>query len=280
MKNCIVILSRSDIGTLKQLKNSLDSLYSKYVNKFPCDVVIFIEEDFPKAFIEQAQKFYKNIVFKQIAFKTPDFLTAENLRFKDPTNLPLSYRNMCRFYTVEFYKHLSEYGFYLRLDVDSNILSEINFDVFEYLKTNNKRYGYIAEITEHPPVVKHLAKYITLYKNKNKIDDKFLSYLLDEKGEYNYHQIYNNFEICDLSLFKEEQIQKFINNIDKSGYIYEYRWGDAPIRTFMLSLFVDRDQIHRFKDIDYSHQGFKQIKGEIESEYVPSEWIEKNIFIA
>jgi hypothetical protein len=279
MKNCITILSRSDLGTLTQLKHTLDSLHEKYINAFPCDVVIFVESDFPKAFIEKAKTTYKSIIFKEIEFKAPDFLTSENLNFKDPTGLPLSYRNMCRFYTVEFFKHLSDYDFYLRLDVDSNILSKINFDVFKYLKDNNKRYGYIAEILEHPPVVKHLAKYITLYKDKFNVEDKFLPFLLDKDGEYNYHQIYNNFEICDLSLFKEEQVQKFINNIDRSGYIYEYRWGDAPIRTFMLSLFVDRGQIHRFTNIDYSHQGFKQENGIIECEYIPEEWIKEKKFI-
>ena len=279
MKNCIVILSRGDIRTLTELKNSLTNLYKNYVEKFPCDVVIFHESDMPKKFIDLASVKFNNLKFKEVSLQPPLFLTEENLKFKDPTNLPTSYRSMCRFYAVDFFNYLSDYDYYMRLDVDSYLPSSIDFDIFKYLNDKKLKYGYVAEIIEHPPVVKGLAKYIQKYKEKFNIKDKFVDYLLDDKKEYNYRMIYNNFEVGSLDVYKEPGIKKFLEMLDKSGYIYEYRWGDAPIRTFMLSLFVDRNKIHRFTDIDYTHQAFTQKSGQIVCEYTKPEWIAQNDFI-
>lgn len=280
MKKCIVILSKSDLRTLKELKESLDRLYNNYVNDFPCDVIIFHESEFPIAFKTKASEKYANIKFKEIDFRAPDFLTSENLNFKDPTSniLGLSYRSMCRFYALKFYKYLTDYDWYWRLDVDSILPSKIEFDVFDYLEDNNKVYGFVAQLPEHPPVVEGLGKFIRSYcKGKN---TKFLDYLVDERGNYNYKMIYNNFEICKLDLFRNPDVERFLSVLDKTGAIYEYRWGDAPIRTLMLSMFVDRDKLHRFDNIDYSHQEFSQKDGMIDCKYIPIEWIKDNDFIA
>lgn len=274
MKKCVVILTRSDLKTLKELKDCLDRLHKNYVNHFSCDVVIFHEHDFPEMFKTQASKRYPTIKFKEIEFRSPEFLTAENLKFKDPTAniLGLSYRNMCRFYALKFQDYLEEYDWYWRLDVDSILPTKIDFDVFDYLEKNNKVYGFIAQLPEHPPVVEGLGKFVRKYADSKNIKYKFLDYLVDEKGNYNYKMVYNNFEICKLSLFKNEEVKTFLSVLDKTGAIYEYRWGDAPIRTLMLSMFVDRNQIHRFKDVDYIHQEFRQIGGITDCKYIPGEW--------
>jgi hypothetical protein len=281
MKKCITILSRGDLKTLKELKQALDSLYEKYINQFPCDMVIFHEDDFPDSFKEQATKKYKNIFFKLVEFKPPKHLTQENLNFKDPTPfLGMSYRTMCYFYAMKFYEYLEEYDWYWRLDVDSIILNKIGFDVFDYLENNNKVYGYVAQIPEHPPVIKGFGKFTTNYLKKYNVKGKFTDYLLDEKGEYNCKMIYNNFEICKLSNYKNPEAKRFLEEINKTGAIYEYRWGDAPIRTMMLSLITDRSQIHRFSNIDYHHQEYIQKDGIIDCKYVPEDWIKNNDFIA
>jgi alpha 1,2-mannosyltransferase len=279
-KNCIIFLTKSDLNSLKELKNSLVDIYRNYVDEFPCDVIVFHEEGFSEEFIKQASKKFKNLKFIKIELKQPDFLTQQNLSFKDGlTFLGIGYRNMCRFNLCEFYKHLKDYEYYWRLDVDSHILSKINYDLFKYLKDNNKVYGYVAELPEHPPAIQLISPFIKNYVEKYNLKGKFLDYFLDKFGNYNYRMIYNNFEICKVNFHFTEENTRFINEVDKTGYIYEYRWGDAPIRTLSLALHVDRNKLHRFKDIDYQHQGFKIVNGVIECEYIPKEWIEKDDFI-
>ena len=42
--------------------------------------------------------------------------------------------------------------------------------------------------------------------------------------------------------------------MDKLGGIYYYRWGDAPIKTIGVSLFMRKGNLHWFKDINYTHK--------------------------
>jgi hypothetical protein len=42
------------------------------------------------------------------------------------------------------------------------------------------------------------------------------------------------------------------------GGIYYHRWGDAPIHTLGVAMFVPLHQVHRFSDIGYSHWPFVQ----------------------
>ena len=65
---------------------------------------------------------------------------------------------------------------------------------------------------------------------------------------------YNNFEVSALSLWRSTDYQDYIEYIDSLGGIYYYRWGDAPIRTLAVTLFVPSTKIHQFTDIPYKHQ--------------------------
>jgi hypothetical protein len=43
-----------------------------------------------------------------------------------------------------------------------------------------------------------------------------------------------------------------------AGGIYYHRWGDAPIRTIGVSLFVNESEVHQFTDVAYTHLPFIQ----------------------
>lgn len=280
MKNCIVILSRSDFRTIIELKTNLDSLYANYVNKFPCDVLIFHEEDFPSAFKDYLTSFeYNGLQFIEVELKRPDFLSKSSLNFKDKTQFGLSYRNMCRFFFKEFYKYLRGYDWFFRLDTDSKLLDDINFDLFEYLETNNKVYGYVAELREHAGVISRIDEFLQKFMEKYSLKGKFLDYLKDHNGLYNGRMIYNNFEIAKLEIFENDGVKSFMDEVDKTGYIYEYRWGDAPLRTIMLSLFFNRDQIYMFDNVGYHHQEFRVSKGIIDCKQISPVWVRNNDFI-
>lgn len=56
---------------------------------------------------------------------------------------------------------------------------------------------------------------------------------------------------------KRRDVQKFSEAVLANHGIYQYRWGDAPLRFIALHLFLDHPdkQIHYFCDISYSHHG-------------------------
>ena len=68
---------------------------------------------------------------------------------------------------------------------------------------------------------------------------------------------YANFEISNISIWRSCAYRNYVDYIDRLGGIYYGRWGDSPIKSLALSLFIPWTEIHEFKDIGYEHQGFK-----------------------
>jgi len=64
---------------------------------------------------------------------------------------------------------------------------------------------------------------------------------------------WNNAEIMDLSFFRSQEYQQFFTFLDHSGGFFEYRWGDALVRTMGVNLLLEESQIHHFQDLAYAH---------------------------
>ena len=69
---------------------------------------------------------------------------------------------------------------------------------------------------------------------------------------------YNNFEISHRSVWLDPGMAAWLDHVDSVGGIYYHRWGDAPIHTLGVAMFVPLRQVHRFSDIGYSHWPFVQ----------------------
>lgn len=70
--------------------------------------------------------------------------------------------------------------------------------------------------------------------------------------------VYNNFEIVRLEWFLQPSVQDFTAAVCASGGIYDYRWGDAPLRYLTLALFSEPKQVlNRMRDYKfvYCHGG-------------------------
>ena len=65
--------------------------------------------------------------------------------------------------------------------------------------------------------------------------------------------VWNNFEISDLAVWRSPEYRDYIEYIDRTGGIYYRRWGDAPIKTAAVTLFIPQERTYHFKDIAYKH---------------------------
>jgi hypothetical protein len=261
-KNSVICyLSKSNDKTILNLYNSLEKLYLNYKYIYNSDVIIFIEHDFPMSVINTLKNKYVNINFQFINLAASQYFNINNLKFEDGhPEYTIGYRHMCQLFFSEIFQYLQKYDWYMRLDTDSFIESPIDYNLFHYLEINNKLYGYTAELAEWPPVVIGMGEFfINLAQNQN-LKTKFFNKLI-ENERYNLRQIYNNFEIIKLSYIRSEPVQLLIKKINESGNIYIKRWGDSPLRTFILSLTVDNTQIHKFNNFDYTHDAYSRING-------------------
>ncbi|CAI4987646.1 CGH_1_HP_G0064730.mRNA.1.CDS.1 [Saccharomyces cerevisiae] len=82
---------------------------------------------------------------------------------------------------------------------------------------------------------------------KHIVEDKFFN------EEYNLCHFWSNFEIARLSVFDNDIYNSFFQYLEKSGGFWEGKMGDAPVHSIGLSLTLDLDDVHYFRDIGYRH---------------------------
>lgn len=71
--------------------------------------------------------------------------------------------------------------------------------------------------------------------------------------EYNLCHFWSNFEIASNSIFTSPEYRAYYDFLERSKGFYQERWGDAPIHSLAVGMFLDLDEIHYFRDIGYKH---------------------------
>ncbi len=259
-KAAIAYLVRSKPKDIADLKRSLSLLDVNFNDRFNYPVIIF-HEDFCDSLIENIRKSTQSkLQFEQVKFEIPDFLDKEEIPefvFVDGFEFSIGFRHMCRFFSGLIFQHhaLKDYDYLWRLDTDSFLLDKIDYDIFQFMQDTNYMYGYIHILKEHPDAVKGFWDIVKKYIQENNIKPTFLNkFTIDGIWDRSYY--YANFEISKLDFWRSEDFLKYFDNIDKSGGIYKYRWGDTIIHFLAISMFIPENRIHKFSDISYQHQDF------------------------
>lgn len=179
----------------------------------------------------------------------------------------LSYHNMCRFYSKGFYHHplLKKYKYAWRVEPGVHFYCKINYDVFQFMQTNDKIYGYVLNLYDSPESVETLwvrtldfLKEHPSYLHENCAHEWIRENLqksrnYDMTNGYSTCHFWTNFEITDMDFLRSPIYEEFMAHLDSvKGFYYE-RWGDAPVRSLALALFADKSRIHWFRDIAYTH---------------------------
>ncbi|KAI5779249.1 nucleotide-diphospho-sugar transferase [Geopyxis carbonaria] len=183
----------------------------------------------------------------------------------------LSYRHMCRFNSGFFYhqKALEKYDWYWRVEPSIEIYCDIPYDPFTYMRKNGKVYGWVITMYEFLDTIPTLWQRTKEFVKKNPqylAEDNSLNFMSDganvsqalqakniDNTNYNLCHFWSNFEIADLNFFRSEAYQKYFEYLDNTGGFFYERWGDAPVHSIALSLFLPRSKIHHFSDFGYNH---------------------------
>jgi alpha 1,2-mannosyltransferase len=249
MRTCAVMLLPNDL-IWSRLNQSLPLLKQNLLDKYTIDYVIFHEAGFSEANKNEIRRRVSDVIFKEIKFNMPESAQGFKPLWSDDWSLEkcTSYGGMCTFFTKDIFEILIEmgYDYYLRLDDDSYLYEDFKENPFEKIRRENKSYGYCLKIKEGPHVIQGLFPFIKQHVETD--------YVFEEP-----HWIYyNNFEIVDIKRYYNDQIREISQKIHESGGIYHWRWGDAPIRTILVSIFLP-DEVMEF-DIDYEHQEIRNKK--------------------
>ncbi|KAI5251119.1 nucleotide-diphospho-sugar transferase [Aureobasidium subglaciale] len=191
-----------------------------------------------------------------------------------------SYHHMCRFYSIKFYDHpaMQPFKWYWRMEPGISFECPINFDPFEYMSRENKRYAYAIALQEVGSTVRSLYRAVSDYKDQMHIRaSRYWDALIDPSwapfpirwllrlapyrdihgDEWNLCHFWNNFELADLDFLRSDEHRHVMEHLDKLGGFYSERWGDAPVRSFAATLLLKPEEIHYFgDDICYCHGDF------------------------
>lgn len=185
----------------------------------------------------------------------------------------LSYRNMCRFNSGNFFRQpiLDKYEWYWRVEPGVDFYCDINYDPFEFLRINNKKYGFVITIYEYVDTIPtlwnvseeffnahpdYLAKDNALRFITDKTQLRAFDLDLESGNDYNLCHFWSNFEIGNLNFFRSKEYVEYFEHLDQSGGFYYERWGDAPVHTIGLCAFLNRSEIHHFSDFGYKHEPY------------------------
>lgn len=238
---------------LGQLLDSLSRLDNYFNNKYQYPIIIFHELEptiLPDRLIIRSRS-NSTIYFQTVNFTLPYFI-PKNFTQQHCVSM-LGYRHMCRFHAKGIYDQpiIEGFEYAWRLDDDSKIRKPVFSDLFIIMQKNRYKYGYVRSVYDRPPCIRGLWETCQLYITNFSINTTFFR---EVRSGYCFS---NNFEISQISFWLSDNYRKYIDYIDKTSGIYYNRWGDAPIKTIAVSMFVPKSQVYKFPNISYSHQSMR-----------------------
>jgi alpha 1,2-mannosyltransferase len=265
-KACIMALvHESDLESFKIVMTQLEVNFNSKRN-YPFVILSSYDSPFSDTFKETVRKWTKSKVeFGEVSKKhwdVPNWIDHRLLnKSLETIGFPLSYRQMCRFYSGFFFRHelTLKYDYFMRIDHDSDFPCIIENDPFETLIKNNKTYGFVVAYSESnwtiPTLWHHIRGWIRTSGFKL-AESNTIHYVSDDNGRSlagHLCHFWNNFEVGAFSLFRSPTYLDYYNYLDRKGGFYYERWGDAPVHTYFINLMLDKSQVHLFRDIHYRH---------------------------
>jgi hypothetical protein len=136
------------------------------------------------------------------------------------------------------------------MDDDSQLLDAVQYDIFTFMRDRGLQYGYLKVHMDALECTQGLWEASEFFIRSKRIEPNFFTEWFDPMIYY------NNFEVSSLSIWLSPFYAEFIEYIDFLGGIYYHRWGDAPIKSIAVSVWVPKNKTYRFDNIVYGHGNF------------------------
>ena len=124
------------------------------------------------------------------------------------------------------------------------------------MRDNRMKYGFNMNILDDARSFPSLWSQTQAFMDANPglvHPEADMDWLIDAQGEYNNCQFFSNFEIGDLRFFRGEQNEAYFQWLDQAGGFFYERFGDAPIHTLSVAMFLPKKEVWFFRDIGYQH---------------------------
>ena len=265
---------------LSEIAPSVGQIEEVFNNKFNYPWTFFNDEEFKMILESKIQKAAGNSNCTFITIDKEDWMEPEYIN----TTLALelgkqmrevdviqyadmpSYHRMCRWNSGKFFDppEMQQYGYYWRVEPKTKYFCEIDYDVFAYMDTYDKDYGFVINLYDAPQSVRSLWPTVQKFFQQHPEyihPNNALQWLTQESrpdhnalaNGYSTCHFWSNFEIGRLDFFRSQPYRDYFDHLDRSGGFFYERWGDAPVHSISLAMMTDKSRIHWFQDIGYEH---------------------------
>lgn len=171
------------------------------------------------------------------------------------------YRSMCFWNSRRLLQVLYRMGFewVIRIDTDSVFPDTVPYNLMHAMEEVNAVYGFRAVSQESSIFSRALAEAARYWLTSEKITP---TYILDHCNPptieglsstgWNHTIIFNNFYITKLSWWMQPHVRAWLLHLERLRGAYKHRWGDAPIHTITLGMFLHESQLAEF-GFTYAH---------------------------
>lgn len=258
---------RAILGSIRQVQDRFNSKYNydwvflneeRFSDEFKEQTSALVTGNTKYGFIEKEQWGFPEWIDKEKAAKVREQMREKKIIYGDS----VSYRHMCRFELGFFFRHpvMMEYEYYWRVEPHIELYCDIDYDIFKWMKDNNKDYSFMITLPEYGETIPTLWETTKKFIDANPqyvANNNLMSWISNDGGDtYNGCHFWSNFEIGNLNFWRSEAYVKYFEFLDKAGGFFYERWGDAPIHSIAVSLFLPMEKVHFFNDIGYYHAPF------------------------
>jgi hypothetical protein len=184
-----------------------------------------------------------------------------------------TYRMMCRWWLVHMPKYVRGYDYVMRIDDDLFIEEPIDMDLFDWMNQNKLVYSSNMVHADCGICCYGMKDFLERqFPNKKDLISKMFIPQEIPTRAVQFHPFrtllsithhpdppvieekmtlwmptmyYNNFFMTKTSFWEQDDVKKLIEDIDKTGNIFYYRWGDAPLQSAIVLLLADQSTVKR-----------------------------------
>ncbi|OZJ01412.1 hypothetical protein BZG36_05611 [Bifiguratus adelaidae] len=276
VKAAFVILTRN--SELHQVRASIRQMEDRFNHRFHYPYVFLNDEHFTDEFKElttslaSGETFYGKVPPSMWSYPTWINVTKadEDRAQLEKSGVPyggsLSYRHMCRFQSGWFFRHplLDQFDYYWRVEPGVQYYCDVDYDVFAFMARNQYKYGWTLSLHEYSETIptlwdttrRFMEKYPQHIVDRNSKDSLWNFVTEDNGASYNGCHFWSNFEIGSIQFLRSQAYLDYFDFLDRSGGFFYERWGDAPVHSLAVAMFLDKSQVHWFNDIGYKHEPF------------------------
>ena len=266
--------------SLALLRRSLSLLYENYAAADAADTILFHRDDsdFPPAARDSVLAAHprRRLRFERIPEADwslpPALLHTNRSSWYGWPKFALGYRFMCRWWTVGIWPWLAAHGYthLFRLDEDSFLLSPLRGDVFRAAAAAEggfdlgyRMLSFESGVLDDDGDAFHA--FVRTFIDRDRVKPAWLLqscvgavFSPHECGEL--AGVYTNFMVSSVAFWRTAKVRRFLQFVDDSNFIFTRRYGDLPLLSVAIQLFMPVARVKLLDSFTYEHATREQLR--------------------